>query len=201
MAMKAILIIALSYLIGSIPFGVIIGLVLKGVDIRDSGSGNIGAANAIRTLGVVPGIIVLLLDIAKGFFAVYISTHLMLGNPLMNVTAGLMAIVGHNCSMFLKFKGGKGIATTLGVFLALNWQIALICIVTYIIIVVITRYSSLGSLSGTLAMPVCMYIFHQPQEYFWFSVIAAVFAFYKHKENIKRLLKGEEAKMFVKNKK
>lgn len=201
MAIKAILIIAVSYLIGSIPFGVIIGRVFKGVDIRDSGSGNIGAANAMRTLGVVPGIIVLLLDIAKGFFAVYISTHLMPNTPLMNVTAGLTAIIGHNYSIFLKFKGGKGIATSLGVFLALSWQIALVCLVTYVIIVFITRYSSLGSLMGTLAMPVCMYLFHQPQEYFWFSVIAAAFAFYKHKENIKRLIKGEETKMFVKNKK
>lgn len=200
MAIKAILIIAVSYLIGSIPFGVIIGRVFKGVDIRDSGSGNIGAANAIRTLGVVPGIIVLLLDIAKGFFAVYISTHLMPKEYvlLMNVAAGLTAIIGHNYSVFLKFKGGKGIATSFGVFLALSWQIALICLATYIIMVFITRYSSVGSLSGTLAMPVSMYLFHQPVEYFWFSVIAAIFAFYKHKENIKRLLKGEEAKMFNK---
>lgn len=196
MIMKAILIIALSYLVGSIPFGVIIGRVFKGVDIRDSGSGNIGAANAIRILGVVPGILVLLLDIGKGFFAVYLSTHIMPNMPLMNVSAGLTAIIGHNCSMFLKFKGGKGIATSFGVFLALSWQIALICLATYIIIVAITKYSSLGSLSGTLAMPIFMYIFHQPVEYFLFSVIAAIFAFYKHKENIKRLLKGEEAKMF-----
>lgn len=200
MILKAILIIALSYLVGSIPFGVIIGRVLKGVDIRDSGSGNIGAANAIRTLGLVPGILVLLLDIAKGVFAVYLSTHLMPKEfiHLMNVAAGLTAIIGHNYSIFLKFKGGKGIATSFGVFVALNWQIALICLATYIIIVAITRYSSLGSLSGTFAMPVCMYIFHQPVEYFWFSVIAAAFAFYKHKENIKRLLKGEEIRMFNK---
>jgi len=198
MIIKAILIIAVCYLIGSIPFGVIIGRVFKGVDIRDSGSGNIGAANAIRTLGIVPGILVLLLDVAKGFFAVYLSTHLMPNAPLMNVIAGLTAVIGHNSSIFLKFKGGKGIATTFGVFLALNWQIALICLATYVIMVFITRYSSVGSLSGTLAMPVCMYIFHQPPEYFWFSIIAAAFAFYKHKENIKRLLKGEEIRMFNK---
>lgn len=192
-----VMLLVSAYIAGSIPFGVIIGRLLKGVDIRTVGSGNIGAANAFRTLGPVAGTLVLLIDIAKGFIPVFIAFKLAPAEFLnvACVLVGFFAILGHNYSIFLKFKGGKGIATSLGVFLCLSWQASLIAVAVYILVVISTRISSLGSLSGTLAIPVLMYLFKAPFEFTLFAVLAAVFAFYKHKENIKRLIKKEELKV------
>ncbi|MFH1454404.1 MAG: glycerol-3-phosphate 1-O-acyltransferase PlsY [Armatimonadota bacterium] len=200
--LNAVLVITASYIIGAIPFGLIIGKIFKGIDIRKEGSGNIGAANAFRTLGMVPGSLVLIFDILKGVAAVYIASTFMPENyaALFNVIAGLAAIIGHNNSIFLNFKGGKGIATSFGVFLALNWKISLLVLLIYILMLLITKYSSVGSLSASAAMPVCMYVFRQPVEYTVFALLAAIFAFYKHKANIKRLIKGEELKVFGKKK-
>jgi acyl phosphate:glycerol-3-phosphate acyltransferase len=193
--------ILVCFLLGSIPFGVIIGK-LKGIDIREVGSGNIGAANAVRAFGWFGGILVLLGDIAKGSVCVYLAKYFTLSLeqlPLMQVLCGLAGIMGHNYSIFLKFKGGKGIATSLGVLMFLDWQAALVGFCCWIIIVVLTRLSALGSLTGALAVPVFMYCAHRPLEYLSFAVVACMAAFYKHRENIVRLTRGEENKISFKS--
>ncbi|MCL5774136.1 MAG: glycerol-3-phosphate 1-O-acyltransferase PlsY [Firmicutes bacterium] len=186
----------ISFVVGSIPFGVITGKLVKNIDIREVGSGNIGAANVWRALGPVPAIIVLILDALKGFACVKLAMMMHAGfYGAGEVISGLSAIMGHNYSVFLKFKGGKGIATSLGVVFGLNAWIALISLGIWVFILLLTRYSSLGSLTGAVAVPVQMYLFHEPPAYLIFAVLAAAFAFYKHKENIKRLIAGREIKI------
>lgn len=204
--MSFILCAALVYLFGSIPFGLIIGKILKGIDIRESGSGNIGAANAFRALGPVGGTLVLLFDIGKGLLPVLlaplcIKLFAVQGEalPLIKVVAGFAAIMGHNYSMFLKFKGGKGIATSLGVIFALDWKIALICFTIWLLMVLTTRYSSLGSLSGSLMLPILMIVFKDPAPYIVFSTLACISAFYSHRGNIKKLIQGKELKITEKH--
>ncbi|MBI2251971.1 MAG: glycerol-3-phosphate 1-O-acyltransferase PlsY [Armatimonadetes bacterium] len=200
--MKIIFLILISYLLGSIPFGIIIGKLTRGIDLREYGSGNIGAANAFRALGSFWGSIVLLTDVGKGSMAVFLANFFLIpfiNLPLAQILAGLCAISGHNYSCFLSFKGGKGIATSLGVFICLSWKAALIGILIYIIIIFAAKYSSLASLCGALSIPISIYFLKEPKEIFYFSLIATLFAFYKHKENIKRLIKKEELKIFVKN--
>lgn len=187
----------LAYILGSIPFGIIIGKHFKGIDIRDVGSGNIGTANAYRALGPLYGTLVLLGDVLKGSCSCFIASILVCDpfKPYAVVLAGIISIIGHNNSVFLKFKGGKGIATSLGVIVFLNWKISLICIGIWVLTIAITKYSSLGSLLGIITLPILMYLFKEPLIYVIFSIVAAIFAIYKHKANIKRLLKGEELKI------
>lgn len=198
------LLTAAGYLLGSIPFGVLIGKSIKGIDIRDVGSGNIGTANAIRALGPFWGGLVFAGDFLKGALSALIvigTAHYypnLLPTDLLNLLmclTGLAAILGHNQSIFLGFKGGKGIATSFGVFLVLNWKAAIISFLLWLIFVIITKYSSLGSLAGSLALPISIYLLKSPVEHVIFAIIASVYAFYKHRENIKRLLKGEERKL------
>lgn len=195
--------VAAAYLYGSIPFGVIIGKLLKGIDIRQTGSGNIGTSNAFRALGPVGGTVVFLADLSKGILPLTAAAFFMPASmlALAQVILGAAAIVGHNYSLFLKFKGGKGIATSFGVFLAINWKIALICFGVWIFIVCVTRISSLGSLAGAISLPVCMFLFHQDIAYKVFAILAALMAVYAHRENIKRLISGTELKMSTKEKK
>ncbi|MDQ7822153.1 MAG: glycerol-3-phosphate 1-O-acyltransferase PlsY [Candidatus Eremiobacteraeota bacterium] len=196
--MSSLLLIILSYFYGSLPFGVFIGKKLKGIDIREFGSGNIGAANAFRTLGPAGGIAVLLCDMSKGILPVLLARFFAASDalvPLLQVIAGVTAILGHNYSIFLKFKGGKGIATSFGVIIALNWWIALMCFSVWGLMVLLTRYSSVGSLSGSLALPAFMVIFKQPVPFIAFGIISCAFAFYAHRGNIKKLLKGTELKI------
>lgn len=206
---KVWLFIAIAYLIGAIPFGVLVGKYFCKVDIRTTGSGNIGAANAFRTLGVIPGIIVLLGDAAKGGLPVYFTWRFLgfVGSfanvemsesaaHILQVLVGLAAILGHNYSCFLKFKGGKGIATSAGVFVVLSWKACLGALVVWVSAVSLTRFSSVGSLSAALALPVLLWKFHAPFSHIVFGVLASLFAFVKHKDNIKRLIRGEENKLF-----
>jgi len=199
-----IIFILISYLNGSIPYGLLITKKVKGIDIRTVGSGNIGTANAIRAVGFKWGAVVLLCDVLKGALPVLLVMGISKWNPgliplkLINLTVvlvGFAAILGHNHSIFLKFTGGKGIATSLGVFLALKWPVALIALVIWGIAVFATKYSSLGSLLGSLSMPFLMILFKTPAEYIVFAFIACAFAFYKHRANIGRLIRGEERKI------
>lgn len=185
------------YVFGSIPFGLLVGKLLKGIDIRELGSGNIGAANAFRALGPVGGVLVLLFDVSKGLLPVYVSQFLMQGESLyyLQVWSGFVAIMGHNFSLFLRFKGGKGIATSLGVIIALNWKVALICFGVWLLMVLITKYSSVGSLSGSLMFPVMMVILKQPVPYIVLGTAACLSAFYSHRGNLKKLLEGKELKI------
>ncbi len=195
--------IIITYIYASIPFGVIIGKLLKGVDIRETGSGNIGTSNAFRALGPVGGGIVFLMDSLKGFLPVFLVYVLPLfeNKPIIQIILGTAAIIGHNYSVFLKFKGGKGIATSFGVALGINWYIALICLALWGLIVLITRISSLASIMAAISFPVCMYLFRQPTAFFVFSILACILAIYAHRANIKRLLSGTELKMSTKEKK
>ena len=197
----ALLAIVLSYLVGSIPNGYIAGKLFKGIDIRDYGSGNIGFTNVLRVLGVVPGIIVLLADVGKGVVAVLAISQLggIQSNaltPYMRELCGGLAMIGHVWTIFLKFRGGKGVATSLGVFIGLFWQAGLISLGVWIVLVAITRYVSLGSI--LLCISFCIATFVTGGQYIWGVRILALaitaIVIYRHKGNIQRLIKGEERK-------
>lgn len=195
--MEIVLAIAASYLLGSIPFGVIVGKLAKGIDIRDYGSGNIGASNVMRTLGPGLGVFVFALDTAKGVGAVEICRGLGLG-PWWVVACALTAVFGHTFSVFLKFKGGKGVATSLGIIIALDPVIAAVAFGIWAILVGLTRYISLASILASLSVPVQMVVWTArdvPPAYQVLATLAALTILAKHKSNIKRLLTGTETKI------
>ncbi|MFA5145096.1 MAG: glycerol-3-phosphate 1-O-acyltransferase PlsY [Candidatus Omnitrophota bacterium] len=196
-----------SYLIGSIPTAYIFGRLLKGIDIRNFGSGNIGATNALRVLGKRAGITVLVLDVLKGFIAV-----VFLGNLIASKTAfipegtlrlilGLCCICGHNWTIFLKFKGGKGIATTFGVLLGLSVKIAglklvlVLIILTWVLTFIITRIVSVASIVTGISLPLYMLVFKQSKMLLYLSLLLCVFVILRHKSNLKRILKGKEPRL------
>ena len=182
-----------SYLIGSIPNGFILARLTKGIDIRQFGSGNIGATNVWRTLGPVPGIIVLLLDMSKGVASVLIGRYL--GGVGTELIAAFLALCGHSWPIFLKFKGGKIVATGGGIILAISPLTTLVALVVLLITVAISRYVSLGSILAAITVPVTMIILRMNILYILFGVVIAVFVIYKHRPNIKRILSGTEFKV------
>jgi glycerol-3-phosphate acyltransferase PlsY len=183
------LVLLISYLLGSIPFGYLIGRKYN-VDIRRHGSGNIGATNAFRVLGPEVGLLVLFCDLAKGFLPVLIANNLF--GPMLGVGAGLAVMIGHNWSVFLKFRGGRGVATGAGVLIALMPGVVLIAFVIWLLIVLITGYVSLGSILASVAVPFIALIFHIPWVYFIFAVPAPIIVVIRHLPNIKRLQTGTE---------
>ena len=197
----------MGYLLGSIPSGYLTGKFFKEIDIRDFGSGNIGFANALRVLGFLPGLVVLIADTGKGIIAVYIG---YLISPFVGVNpqigggiTGLLAIIGHNWTIFLRFKGGKGVATTAGVFLSLTPLPFMFAVLVMIAIVGLTRYISLGSIISVCALPLLIWFCMKNEGWFCIilSIIAAGFIVFKHRSNIKRLLEGKEIKLGEKVKK
>ena len=184
----------IAYLVGSIPSGLILGKLFWHTDLRKYGSHNIGATNAWRTLGKVPGIIVFLADSLKGQAGVLLGLSLV-GTPLAAVIGGLLAIVGHSFSLFLRFHGGKGVATSLGVLTMLMGNVTLIVFVLWFTIVYMTRYVSLGSVVAGVITPILAALFAYPMEYIVFTVIAALLVIVRHRENIKRLMNGTENKV------
>lgn len=180
----------ISYLVGSIPIGLILSKI-KGKDPRMVGSGNIGATNVMRTAGKALGIITLIGDAAKGFIPVSIALFTGQQESLIAVV-GLATFIGHLYPLYLRFKGGKGVATALGVYIAVSPLSVLISIIVFVLALVKWRYVSLGSLIGTGVMPISLMIFKLPNEYILLSLIIGFFIFIRHKDNIKRLLKGEE---------
>jgi glycerol-3-phosphate acyltransferase PlsY len=195
---KTVLSLIACYLIGSIPFGLLAGWLFKKVDIRDFGSGNIGATNVLRTLGPGPAFLVFLLDTAKGFIAVLICKTLIPGNDGLVVAGALMSVAGHNFSIFLKFRGGKGVATTLGVILGLNLTAGLIGLGVWILFVGITRYISIASIVAAITVPTVMHFWTAldvPNPFQWTAVVAALAIIIKHRPNIKRLLNGTESRV------
>jgi len=185
----------LSYLIGAIPFGLVIAKLMGGVDVRAVGSGNIGATNVLRAAGKKAAVLTLLADCAKGFAPVLASAALF-KTPVLSVACGIMAVLGHNFPIFLKFKGGKGVATSLGVMLALSPWIALACLFIWLGAAVIWKYSSLAALAAFTAYPVIVFIVRRDDSPLHFlSVVLFAMVYYRHRENIKRLLSGEEPKI------
>jgi acyl phosphate:glycerol-3-phosphate acyltransferase len=196
----ALLVPLVAYLLGAIPFGLLIVKALGGPDIREIGSGNIGAANVIRNAGTFAGILTLLLDAGKGYLAVWLAAHFTSANIRWMMLAAVCAVVGHMFPIWLGFKGGKGVATGLGVFLPICWQAVAAAIVLWLLVVIFWRYSSLGSISAAVAMPLLVYVLyapgHAPAEVVTFgTVLIAVLVLVKHHPNIARLVAGEEPRL------
>lgn len=196
--MKIILIIFICYLLGSIPFGFIITKLFKKIDLREYGSGNIGATNAFRVLGLWLAIIVLAGDVGKAIGSIYLVKWLGFDKPFILSLAGLAVICGHNWPIFLNFKGGKGIATTFGTLLVISRFITIIGLFAWLVVATISGYASLASISSLLIISIFMLIFKQPYEYIIFSIVILFLAIIRHKENIKRLKSGQEMKIFTK---
>jgi glycerol-3-phosphate acyltransferase PlsY len=193
--MGQILVIALSYFLGAVPFGYIIAKKYYGIDIRQHGSGNPGATNVWRTLGKKPGMITLALDILKGFIPVLIARLMYPSYLGLHVLCGLLAIVGHNWTIFLKGKGGKGVATSAGVFLALLPKQCAVAIVTFAVLLLTTGHVSVGAMAAAVALFLATLIMRTYLLHKVIVLIAAVMVLVKHVPNMKRLARGEEPKV------
>lgn len=201
-----IFVLLMSYLLGSIPSSLWIGKTFYGIDIREFGSKNAGATNTFRVLGYKPGIAVLFLDVLKGIFAIYF-VHVYLNNQLFNISnnqfviykviAGIGAFSGHLLPIFASFKGGKGVATSLGVIISIQTNAAIICLIIFVIIYLITNYVSLGAIVSSFCFPfVVKYILNEESIYLiFFSIFISFTIIFAHKSNIVRLIRGEEHKL------
>lgn len=185
-----------AYLIGSVPTGYIIVKFKTGQDIRQVGSGSTGATNVKRVLGKKWFFIVMILDAIKGAFPVLLAKYLTTDiYGIIAVVASIFVIIGHSKPVFLQFKGGKSVASGVGTILALNWMVGLSIAVIWSIITYISKYVSLGSIISLILSPFLMYLFKNPLGYIVYCTIAAIYITYLHRENIKRLIKGEENKV------
>jgi len=201
-----------SYILGSIPTAYIFGRLLKGIDLRKFGSGNIGATNALRVLGKGPGITVLVLDILKGAVAVVFLGDLFvlrvpfISTDTLRIILGLSCICGHNWTIFLKFRGGKGVATTFGVLLGLAikipglWFILVMAILTWLVVFIIARIVSLASVLTGVSLPIYMFIFKEPNLLLFLGCVLSVFVILRHKSNLKRIFQGKEPRINFKPK-
>ena len=203
----AISAVVLAYLIGSIPVAYIFGRVLKGLDIREHGSGNMGATNAFRVLGKGPGTIVLILDIIKGIIPVTLVSNVFgLGDALSLAIIAVAVVAGHNWPVFLGFKGGKGMATSLGVLIGLAVQfqvlriILLLVTIIWVVLFLLFGFVSLASIAAAVVFPILMVAFFEPFPLIIMSIVLCVFIVFRHRTNIKRLVKGQENRvLFFKN--
>jgi glycerol-3-phosphate acyltransferase PlsY len=200
-----------AYLLGSTPTGYTAARLLKGIDIREHGSGSTGATNVLRTLGKGPGLLVLLVDMFKGVLALAL-VHWMFAFALrhdlipstinsdlwlvwMVTLAGLSAVFGHSKSIWLGFTGGKSVATSLGVLLAMNWQVAASTVGVFSFVLALSRIVSLSSIAGAIAVSLLMLLLHQPLPYVLFGVAGGLYVILRHRSNIQRLLAGEEPRL------
>ena len=198
--MMGIVFLILAYIAGSFPRGLVIGKAVFPQDPRDYGSHNTGATNSYRVFGAVGGLLVLILDIAKGMLGVYLGQQAGLVMApeyqiYLMIAGGLLALVGHSCSIFLHFKGGKGVATGLGIILFLAPWETLIVFAVWAVIVGWTRIVSLGSIIAAILVPITMYFFAEPMPVTVFGLVAALLVVVRHKDNIFRLLQGKELKV------
>ncbi len=191
----------LSYLMGAIPTAYIFGRVLKGIDIRTQGSGNVGATNAFRILGKGPGTAVLVIDILKGAIAVAVVAGYLSPDTTGRIVAAVAAVCGHNWTCFLNFKGGKGIATTLGVLIGFTVAIPEtrgavgLCVLTWVVSFLMTAIVSVSSLVTAVVLPIFMLVFGAPLALVVLSILFCFFVVLRHRPNIQRLLNGQEAKV------
>lgn len=203
----------IAYLIGSINFSVILSKKMAGFDIREKGSGNAGSTNMLRAVGKKAAALTLVCDILKGVVSIFLA--MILGNIIQNVDkellvqiAGIAVVLGHTFPIFFGFKGGKGVATSLGVLILSNWQIGLICLVFALVLMALTRMVSLGSCAAAVLFPVLTLFINDNYTvltdgkngnvYFIYSVILAIIVLYNHRNNIKRILNGTENKLSFK---
>jgi glycerol-3-phosphate acyltransferase PlsY len=204
-------VVVTAYLLGSFPTGYLAGKLLKGIDIREVGSGSTGATNVLRTLGKVPGAIVLLVDCLKGVLAILLAGFLFniapsynlipttvevtTWQPYLVILAGTAALLGHSKSIFLGFTGGKSVATGLGILLAMSWQVGLSTLGVFALVVAISRIVSLSSISGAIVVSIFMVIFQQPLPYILFTIVGSLYVIWRHSTNIQRLIAGTEPKI------
>jgi glycerol-3-phosphate acyltransferase PlsY len=204
-------VVLLAYLLGSFPTGYLAGKLLKGIDIREVGSGSTGATNVLRTLGKGPGAFVLFVDCLKGVLAINLvyalfnfppgynviptNLNVQLWQPWLVTLVGLGAILGHSKSIFLGFTGGKSVATSLGILLAMNWQVGLATLGVFGVVIAISKIVSLSSISGAVAVSILMVVFQQPLAYVLFSIAGGLYVIIRHRSNIERLLTGTEPKI------
>jgi glycerol-3-phosphate acyltransferase PlsY len=191
--MLPLLALAIAYLLGAIPFGYLLVKWRTGADVRSSGSGNIGATNVLRTTGRAAAVATLLLDIGKGYLAVWLAGRLTGGSPLGMSASALAVMAGHAYPVFLKFQGGKAVASFVGAFLCLTPLPLAATLVVFVVVVAWTRYISMGSIIGAATFPLAVWLILQPSWPVWSAaVLAGAFIIYKHSSNIRRLHAGTE---------
>ncbi|MEJ6950592.1 glycerol-3-phosphate 1-O-acyltransferase PlsY [Natronospora cellulosivora (SeqCode)] len=195
--MNILFIMLLSYLIGSIPFAYLVTRLTTGKDVRSVGSGNVGATNAARAMGFKFGLLVGILDILKGVLAVVIARYLLAteATDSLFLLASFLVIIGHNWSIFLKFSGGKGVATSFGVIVTLYPFIFLFLLVIWVLFVLFTRYVSVASIISALSVPILVYLYMGDINNLIFTLVLASLIIIRHSANIKRLFQGNENKM------
>lgn len=206
--MNTILLMIIAYFLGSIPNALWIGKVFKGIDVREHGSKNTGSTNAARVLGAKLGIFTLILDISKGaiptIIAIITNSNLFENilhiEKIDSILVGIVAILGHSFSLFLKFKGGKAVATTVGVFSVLVPISLLFSAIVFFTVFFITKYVSLSSIISAIALPIFIYVIYKDVTLTIFGIIIAILIVIRHKSNIERLLKGTETKFTAKKK-
>lgn len=194
--LKIIIYLLLAYLCGAIPFGYVIAKLFKRVDIRTIGSGNPGATNVYRTISKPLGVLTLVLDLLKGFIPVYLTMLLNPDSVWLIIAVAFVTIIGHVFTVFLNFKGGKGVATGCGVFLALNPLAILICFLVFVLFLVLFRYVSFASIMAAATLPISLYFLNSMAEIVIFASIISILVIVRHISNIKRLLNGTENKIY-----
>jgi glycerol-3-phosphate acyltransferase PlsY len=198
------LVLIIAYLLGSIPFGYLVVKAGEGDDIRDQGSGNIGAANVARNAGLFAGVLTLVLDAAKGYAAVLIAERWATGSNSTRwmMASAIAAVVGHMYPVWLGFRGGKGVATSLGVFIPICREAVLVAVILWVLVVAFWRYSSLGSVVAAAALPVLVHLFyaprHAPPGYVTQgTILISLLVLWKHRANIERLIAGDEPRLKI----
>ncbi len=204
-----VLIGIIAYCLGSISFSVIFSKKMAGFDVREKGSGNAGSTNVLRTVGKKAAALTLICDILKGIIAVllaYAFSHIVedANGALMVQIAGIMVVIGHTFPVFFKFKGGKGVATSLGIIMLINYQIGLICLIFALLVMFLTKTVSIGSIMAAILFPVLTLLIHENYliegNYIIFGILLALIVIYNHRSNIKRIMNGEENKLSAKEK-
>ena len=192
------LILFLGYLFGSFPSGYLAGRITKGIDIRSLGSGSTGATNVLRHIGKRAAITVFLLDVLKGTLCIFIAKYFRLDDS-WQVATGLLTLIGHTWPVWLNWKGGKAVATGLGVFLGISWQVGLATLGIFIVMITIFRIVSLASIGAAIALPIIMYLSLKTSyislPYLVISLLAMTLVIWRHRENIVRLMKGKEPRI------
>lgn len=196
--MKYVIVSVIAYLLGNFATAYLVSKAVGKIDIRKHGSGNAGSTNVLRVLGVKAAVVVFIGDVLKGVAAVLLGRYLA-GN-YGEILAGIFVVAGHNWPMLLGGKGGKGIATTIGLMIPIDPLMVLLIVVTGIIIIAVTRYVSLASIAGVVIFPIAMIITQKPVEYIIFSLILSAMGVFKHRSNVDRLIKGRESKFGQKKK-
>lgn len=192
--MNYLISLLIGYLLGSIPFAYLLGMKKAGVDLRNLGSGNLGATNVLRNLGFLSFVLCAFFDIAKGFLPVFLFTRYL--GVDFGTLSGLAAVLGHCYSPFMGYRGGKGVAVSAGLLLAFDWRLLLLAALVMGIVLLLTHIMSLASISAAASLPIFYLFLHGFDFYFFGAILLAGFIIFKHKDNLLRLQKGEERKLF-----